>query len=743
MKKTKHVLKAIASGFVWGLGQLFNKQPIKALMFFIFFIVFVGAEFLSGSYLNIHDFNVYDNLNGNYFGSEKVREAFTYQFTVDYLASGEEIDDEFESKLREVSGLTGDIAGANSNELYAFTADHMVEILGTKIRSIYDAHTLYDEEGNVKYESDGNISLDVYQNARIEAEIYAQQNKVAYAKEKVDPNYTDKDSDAYKTALKAEVENQYNILYASRYRSEKNKLFSNLLLEDELISFAVEEFVVLKNNPSYQSITGDDWSEFVVRVYYSAFPEIYNDLVDGVNDFFYVNGGFFTKGIWGLFTLGTSPIKSIDVASTLSVLSPVDVPSVSLYVHNSVTLLLTGIVAVIILLFFIVFFIWTIKDAYKTSVQRAIETEKAKEDGRKPVYQTQVEYFEETYENCFEYIILIPTIVLMAFITIMPIVFSFLVAFTNYDHDHIPPGQLFSWVGLENFANLFSFTSGGGIPFGDAFWRVMCWTLIWAVGSTFTCFFGGFLQAIIVNNERVIFRKFWRTVLILPWAVPALVSQMMFKLFFDSTNGAMNTFLQEIGVTKFLTDNNFLRSAAEVFDGNFIDKLTYLGEYGIQWYNNPINPWLPRLFIIVLNIWLGFPYFMAMMSGIMTSISKDLYEAAEIDGATKLQQFQKITVPLVLYSTAPLLIMSFSSNFNNFGVIYFVTGGGYGTGSSQNAFAGNTDILISWIYSLTTNDTNQWYSMASVFSILIFIVVASISTYNFLQTKSFKEEDMM
>jgi arabinogalactan oligomer/maltooligosaccharide transport system permease protein len=132
---------------------------------------------------------------------------------------------------------------------------------------------------------------------------------------------------------------------------------------------------------------------------------------------------------------------------------------------------------------------------------------------------------------------------------------------------------------------------------------------------------------------------------------------------------------------------------------------------------------------------------MALMSGVMTSIDKSVYEAASIDGATGFQQFRFITMPLVLLATSPLLVMTFSGNFNNFGVIYFITGGGPGEATVQTAYAGQTDILISWIYKLTTDANIRWYNMASVFSLLIFLIIGSVSAWNFTRTRAFKEED--
>ena len=242
----------------------------------------------------------------------------------------------------------------------------------------------------------------------------------------------------------------------------------------------------------------------------------------------------------------------------------------------------------------------------------------------------------------------------------------------------------------------------------DTFWGVLGWTLLWSVISTLSCYFGGLGMACLVNSRRVKFRKFWRTIYILPWAIPGLISLLIFRNMFNGQFGPINTFLRSAGI---ISQN-------------------------IPWLSDAT---LAKLVIFVVNFWLGFPYFMTMMSGVMTSISPELLEAARIDGASPRQEFRRITLPLVLYSTAPLLIMSFATNFNNFNVIYFLTDGNPINPSYK--FAGSTDILITWIYKLTKD--NRQFQMAAVMSILVFVVIATISTWNFLRTKSFKEEDMM
>lgn len=343
-------------------------------------------------------------------------------------------------------------------------------------------------------------------------------------------------------------------------------------------------------------------------------------------------------------------------------------------------------------------------------------------------------YFKHIWETGFEYIILFPALFVLAFISIMPIAFGFVIAFTSIQGSQSMI-DTFDWVGLNNFIAIFNFDSVLGKSFGVAFWRVLSWTVVWAIFSTFTVFFGGFFQALILNSESIVFRKLWRTILILPWAIPALLSQMVFSVIFNE-NGLVNQMLQSVGMYDLFTSWGIL--GIPYNEASDIAKWFWMGEGNIRWFTNSFNPNFVRVTLIVVNIWLGFPYFMALMTGIMTAIDKSLYEAADIDGASGFQKLMKITMPLVLYSTAPILIMTFSGNFNNFGVIYFITGGGPNQNIASLGYAGDTDILISWMYKLTT-DYNI-YNMASVFSVLIFLFVGSVTAWNLSRTRAFQED---
>ena len=157
----------------------------------------------------------------------------------------------------------------------------------------------------------------------------------------------------------------------------------------------------------------------------------------------------------------------------------------------------------------------------------------------------------------------------------------------------------------------------------------------------------------------------------------------------------------------------------------------------IPWLNDTT---LVKFVCIAINMWVGVPYFMLLITGQMTAISTDVFEAATIDGANKFQIFKNITLPLVLYQTVPLIIMSFTHNINNFGAIYFLTGGDPKVSDTTITGAGATDLLVTWIYKLTMNE--QKYCKASVLAMLVFVVLAPFAIFNFRNTKSYKEGEL-
>lgn len=520
-----------------------------------------------------------------------------------------------------------------------------------------------------------------------------------------------------------------------RYIPEANYRFVNGYNATPFSTYLKNYLTKIYNgNTSY---TARNYNRLLLEVYLTIHDDLRIDFENEYYNFYYDQGGFFLKGIWSIITLGTTEkvtyrfrvlhdaLKSTafteDGISYLAVDGIVD--EIPLLGHPSAYLLINGLISTLLLAYFFFVHIWSVTDAYKTSLLQKEQNIRVRDR----------DWFKDVYTHGFEYIMILPALFVITFISIMPILFGFMIAFTSYSGYDSDTG-LFTWVAFRNFAAIFSF--GEGIPFGEMFWKVFSWTVIWAIFSTVTVFFGGMFQAVVISSERVPFKKFWRTLLILPWAVPALISQMAFSIIF-SERGVVNAIFRDAGLYTIFQRWGIL--GVDFSESmTWIQKMFYLGRDNIQWFNNANNVWFVRIALILVNIWLGAPYFMALMTSIMTSIDKTLYEAADIDGASKGQKFRFITFPLVMFSTAPILVMTFSGNFNNFGVIYFITQGGFGAGDIATAFAGSTDILISWMYTLTVR--MKVYNMASVFSILIFVIVGSIAAWNFSQTRAFKED---
>jgi arabinogalactan oligomer/maltooligosaccharide transport system permease protein len=609
------------------------------------------------------------------------------------------------------------IRDAKGAEDYQERLDDMVALIATEELIL---------EGYTGDEVDFDTTLSTYIDDNVDSLIISAEGRIA---QEVYDTY---DAEMYNVEYNAQYKKNY-----TRYRLKAyTELYGEFAEKNETI-LAFITYLQDKFASGNLPMDSDDANKMLAHLYFAVNEDDYNDLYSRIDNMFYERAGFFVKGVWGVVTMGEVPLTSFVEHKALSFFLPstatdaLNYQEIVIEGHHSTRLLLNGIIALIALFFFSIVWIWNIRDAFNTSLKRS----------KAQIKQTEKEYFKELYDKFFEYIVLAPAVIVVSFISIMPILFGILVAFTNYNIEHIPPGQLIDWVGFSNFLEVFSFTSGSSIDFGGQFWKVFSWTLIWAVGATFTCFFGGFVQAVIISNKRVVFRKAWRSILILPWAVPALISQMIFRVMFQDT-GYVNQVLARVGITELFMNLGFLgKTYQEAMDASALERFFHMGTDTFQWLSNDANPWFVRIFLIVLNIWLGFPFFMALMSGVMTSIDKSLYEAASIDGATGFQQFRFITLPLVLLATSPLLVMTFSGNFNNFGVIYFITGGGPGDASFTTAYAGQTDILISWIYKLTTDANIRWYNMASVFSLLIFLIIGSVSAWNFTRTRAFKEDD--
>ena len=296
--------------------------------------------------------------------------------------------------------------------------------------------------------------------------------------------------------------------------------------------------------------------------------------------------------------------------------------------------------------------------------------------------------------------------------TVIPIIYMVLVAFTSYDAAHDGYSNLFSWVGLEHFNELFNFEQGGlGLTFGE----ILGWTLMWAFFATFTNYFLGMFVAIMINKKGIKIKKFWRTVLVMTIAIPQFVSLLYVSKLF-TTSGLIGRVLDMIP-----------------FISNYLDS-----NYYVSLWDSPV---VAKILLIVINIWIGIPYIMLMATGILMNIPEDLYESARIDGANSTQQFTKITLPYMLFVTGPYLLTSFVGNLNNFNVIYLLSGGNPIKGTAGGASVGHTDLLITWLFKMTLGSTESKYYMASIIGILIFFVVAALSLVIYNVIPSTKNEE--
>ncbi|MFN3265238.1 MAG: ABC transporter permease subunit [Deinococcales bacterium] len=254
-------------------------------------------------------------------------------------------------------------------------------------------------------------------------------------------------------------------------------------------------------------------------------------------------------------------------------------------------------------------------------------------------------------------------------------------------------------IGLGNFQEIFSKANVQLYP-------VFIWTVIFALSTTVINVIVGLLLGILLNNKRLKFRNFYRAILILPWAVPGVISIQMWVALLNQNFGGLNRLL-----------------------GLF-------GALPIPWLTDPL--WA-KVAILLVNLWLGFPYMMTATLGALSAIPDELYEAAEVDGATKVEQVKFITLPMLQAAFTPIILSTFAYNFNNFGIIYLLTGGGPAeVGRESTARA--TDILLSWGFNTAfTGSGAQAYGLAGAVSVIVGVLTVVISIFNFRAAGVFKE----
>ena len=366
------------------------------------------------------------------------------------------------------------------------------------------------------------------------------------------------------------------------------------------------------------------------------------------------------------------------------------------YYDNSLLILLYSMLTVLFALVYIYLWVQSVKAAYRAQLLQ---------EAGKPLAAARDDLKELLDGQYHKTLLSLPVLGLVAF-TVLPILFMTAIAFTNFDVAHKPPKELFSWVGFENFRLLLSGgLTGNGAKFAYTFKEVLIWTLVWAVSATFTNYFLGMLLAIAINKKGIKGKKIWRSILVTTIAVPQFVSLLLLSKMLADT-GVVNRLLLGAGLIQkpipFLSDGN-----------------------------------IARISVILVNLWVGVPYTVLICTGILMNIPADLYEAARIDGAGAVTAYFKITLPYMLHITTPYLISQFIANFNNFNVIFLLSGGGPLT--LDYSFAGKTDLLITWLYKLTFNESN--YKLAAVISLFVFMIVGTVSLIVYNRAGSVKSEE--
>lgn len=393
-------------------------------------------------------------------------------------------------------------------------------------------------------------------------------------------------------------------------------------------------------------------------------------------------GSFYIYGMAIPYALGYGNYQGDGIAGLISLAEG------GLRVDKSLIYMIEGVLALLLCFFAIMIIIAAFLDAKKT--------EAAQIKGMRTSAWTET--LATIERSGFPFMVTIPTFVIVILIIGIPIITTLLLSFTNMDPNH---QSKFQWVGLHNYRII---TLGEGLA-GSVFWRILSWTIIWTVCASTLQIFIGMALAIMTNNPRVRFKRFWRTIYILPWAVPAFITIIFFSLMFASDG-----ILEQVIRTVF---NN----------------------------GNPVNvkhsTELTRLVLILIQGWCGSSYIFLLTTGTLQAIPGDLYEAAEMDGATSWQRLRKVTLPLILFQTAPLLVGQYTFNFNNYTIIDIFNGGGPFNPSRYGNLAGSSDLLISYIFKLTV--TNQYQALGAAISILISLALIVVAFLGYRQTAAFKE----
>ena len=358
---------------------------------------------------------------------------------------------------------------------------------------------------------------------------------------------------------------------------------------------------------------------------------------------------------------------------------------------HSLIMMVYGILALIILGAFVCFWIGNIVGSYHYYIRIMDERYEAK---------NMKEALSEWLHDKTALLFMTPGLIAVAAGILLPLIFSICIAFTDYDASHQPPAHVLNWVGIQNFKDLLVLGQ-----YAKTFFGILGWTLIWTVASSVCPYALGILLAVLLNNPKLRGRKIFKVIYILPWAIPAYISLLVLQSMFDTGYGLINQILGLFGISN------------------------------VPWLT---QKWPARFALILVSVWTGFSFPMMLSENIIKNIDKEIIEAARLDGASSSRIFFSITLPLLMFSISPIFIMNLAGAFNNFNTIYLITGGGPLNINYQGA--GDTDILITWLFKMTI--TNNKYNYGAALSLILFILIAIFSIFNLRKTRAFKEDSL-
>jgi arabinogalactan oligomer/maltooligosaccharide transport system permease protein len=299
----------------------------------------------------------------------------------------------------------------------------------------------------------------------------------------------------------------------------------------------------------------------------------------------------------------------------------------------------------------------------------------------------------------FAYLYLLPAFLVMGIITFYPLVFQTWMSFTDYTLENLPPrGTAPDFVGVDNYVRVL--TTNLNLPNYD-FSRILTFNLWWALSNVVIHVVLGVLIAVLLNRSGLKFRRFWRALYILPVVIPPIIVATVWANMFDRDSGAINLAAQSVAVLLRIPPDalrvDWLRQVQDPIPGLSFIPMAYFA-------------------LLIANTWLGWPLNAVVATGALQSIPKELYEAAEIDGAGSWQRFRNVTIPYLRPAMLPYAIYGFVITFNLFYLSYFMSGGGP---------FGKTELLVTQAFRIVTEQ--RLYGVAAAFAVIMFFILLGLT----------------